>query len=72
VHAKAGVPVQLYLISEDVYSCSLAFIIPALNFQQMLDPTGIAVIDIPAQPQGTRMPFSCSMGMFTGEIIFDL
>ncbi len=72
VRAKADVPVQLYLISENVHSCSLAFIIPKLNVQELLEPTDVAVIDIPAQPKGTRMPFMCSMGMFTGEIIFDL
>lgn len=71
-HAKAGVPVRLRLVSEKVYSCSLAFIIPSLGLQELLKSTGEAWIEIPAQEKGTRMPFSCSMGMFTGEIIFDL
>lgn len=71
-HAKAGVPVRLRLVSEKVYSCSLAFIIPSLGVQELLKSTGEAWIEIPAQEKGTRMPFSCSMGMFTGEIIFDL
>jgi uncharacterized protein len=72
VHVKAGTPIQLKLVSNNVYSCSLAFIIPALRVSEYLESTGVKYIDIPAQKQGTRMPFSCSMGMFTGEIIFDL
>jgi sulfite exporter TauE/SafE len=72
VHARAGVPLKLRLVSEDVFSCSLSFIIPSLGVELYLEPTGEAFVDIPAQEKGTRMPFSCSMGMFTGDIIFDL
>lgn len=71
-HAKAGVPVQLRLVTGNVYSCSMAFIIPTLNVQKLLKANDVAVIEIPAQDQGTQMPFSCSMGMFTGVIVFDL
>jgi sulfite exporter TauE/SafE len=72
VHVKAGVPVQLRLVSKNVQSCSRAFIIPSLGVQQILKATGEAVIDIPAQKSGARIPFSCSMGMYSGTIIFDL
>lgn len=72
VHAKAGTPIRLRLVSQDVYSCALAFIIPSLNVQAYLEPTGEKWIDIPAQESGAEMPFSCSMGMFTGVIVFDL
>jgi len=72
VHAKAGVPVRLRLVSNNVYSCSLAFIIPSLGVEKYLKPTAEAWIDIPAQETGMRMPFSCSMGMFAGMIVFDL
>jgi uncharacterized protein len=72
VHAKAGTKLQLRLVSTKVYSCSLAFVIPSLGVQANLESSGEQVIDIPAQEKGARIPFSCSMGMFTGEIIFDL
>ena len=72
VHAKAGVPIQLLLVSENVQSCSRAFVIPSLNVQLLLKATGTAMIDIPAQKNGTQMPFSCSMGMYTGTILFDI
>ena len=72
VHAKAGVPVKLRLVMDNVRSCSRAFIIPALNLQMVLPATGEEIIEIPAQPQGSEMPFSCSMGMYYGTIVFDL
>lgn len=72
VHAKADEPVRLRLVSQNVYSCSLAFVIPSLKVQAFLPETGETYIDIPPQEAGTQMPFMCSMGMFTGTIIFDL
>lgn len=72
VHARAGVPVTLRMVSKNVRSCSLALIIPALDVFEILDPTGVREIHIPAQEAGTRMPYSCSMGMYSGTIIFDL
>ena len=70
-YAKAGVPIKLVLESQNVRSCSLAFVIPSLNVQVLLKPTGSYTINIPAQPAGSQLPFSCSMGMYTGVIVFD-
>lgn len=72
VHAKAGVPVTLRLVSKDVHSCSRAFVVPALGVEKILKATGEEFIQIPAQEKGAQMPFSCSMGMYSGTIIFDL
>lgn len=72
LHAPAGKALQLKLVSDNTYSCSLAFVIPSLNIQKVLQPTGVGVIEIPAQEKGSVMPFSCSMGMYTGQIVFDL
>jgi len=72
VHAKAGNPIQLRLVTENVRSCSRAFVIPSLGIQKILAATGTAMMEIPAQKSGTEIPFSCSMGMFSGTIIFDL
>ncbi len=71
-HAKAGVPIQLKLVSEKVRSCALAFVIPSLDVQKLLEPTGETIIDIPAQESGSVMTYSCSMGMYGGTIVFDL
>ena len=71
LYAKSGMPVKLSVITNHTSSCALAFVIPALNFQKLLPYTGNVSIDIPAQNPGTVMQFTCSMGMYTGEIIFD-
>lgn len=71
IHATAGVPIQLRLVTDNVRSCSRAFTIPSLNIQQLLDQTGEASIDIPAQTAGSQLPFSCSMGMYGGIIYFE-
>jgi hypothetical protein len=35
-----------------------------------LPVSGRTTIDIPAQTAGKVMAFTCSMGMYTGEIVF--
>ena len=72
IHAKAGVPVTLKLVTDDVRSCSRAFIIPSLKVQIVLEQTGEATVQIPAQKDGAKINYSCSMGMYGGRIIFDL
>lgn len=72
LHAPADVPVTLTLVTEDVYSCSRAFLIPGIDYGVILSATGEEKVEIPPQEPGTVLPFTCSMGMYTGEIIFDL
>lgn len=71
VRIKAGLPTRLTLVSKDVFSCSLAFVIPTQNIQVLLDPTDTETIELPAFASGDQIPFSCSMGMFTGMIIVE-
>jgi len=71
LHAEAGNPIQLKLVSENVSSCARSFVIPSLGIQQLLDATGEMILEIPAQEKGMSIPFSCSMGMYTGTIIID-
>jgi uncharacterized protein len=71
LHAKADVPLKLNMVTQNTYSCARGFVIPVLNVEQLLPSNGTVVIDIPAQKSGTVMPFTCSMGMYTGEIVFD-
>jgi sulfite exporter TauE/SafE len=71
LRADANIPVKLSLVTDKTYSCARDFVIPALNFYQLLPDSGTVQVDIPAQPSGTRMFFTCSMGMYTGMIIFE-
>ena len=69
VYAQAGVPVRLELVTDNTQSCTRAFTIPSLDIAQILPKTGVVAIDIPPQKAG-RLGFTCSMGMYSGEIIF--
>jgi sulfite exporter TauE/SafE len=69
--AKAGTPLQLALVSKETYSCARAFVIPALRVEELLPETGTVLIDIPPQPAGSRLFYSCSMGMYSGVIVFE-
>jgi len=71
LRADANTAIKLNLITNKTYSCARDFVIPALNFYQLLPDTGTVQVDIPAQPSGTRMFFTCSMGMYTGMIVFE-
>jgi plastocyanin domain-containing protein len=69
--ADANIALTLNLVTNKTYSCTRDFVIPALNVYQLLPDTGTAQVSIPAQPSGTRMFFTCSMGMYTGMIVFE-
>jgi uncharacterized protein len=68
--AIANQIITLNLVTLNTVSCSRAFVIPALNQQILLPATGTKVVQIPPQNPGTVMRFSCSMGMYTGDITF--
>jgi sulfite exporter TauE/SafE len=69
--APANTAFTLNLITSKTYSCARDFVIPDLNFYQLLPETGTVQVNIPAQPAGTKLFFTCSMGMYTGQIVFE-
>lgn len=71
LRAPAGQEVTLNLATNQTYSCSRDFVIPALNFYELLPDTGTVQVRIPAQKKGSTMFFTCSMGMYTGQIVFE-
>jgi sulfite exporter TauE/SafE len=70
LYAKAGQPIMLNIATDNTYSCARDFVISAIGVEKLLPQTGTVPVTIPAQAAGTVMRFSCSMGMYTGEIIF--
>jgi uncharacterized protein len=62
-----GVPTKLTLVTENIYSCSLAFRIPHLKMGINLKPTDNYVLELPAMEKG-KYTYSCSMGMYRGVI----
>jgi sulfite exporter TauE/SafE len=71
LRAKADTPISLALVTNNTRSCSRDFLIPALKYYELLPETGQVNLDIPPQPAGTVMRFTCSMGMYTGQIVFE-
>jgi len=71
LRAAANTAFTLNLVTNKTYSCARDFVIPSLNVYKLLPDTGTIQVDIPAQPSGTRMFFTCSMGMYTGMIVFE-
>jgi sulfite exporter TauE/SafE len=71
LHARADIPITLNLVTSQTYSCARSFVLPAVGVEKLLPASGTETISIPAQAAGTVMRFSCSMGMYTGQIVFD-
>ena len=69
--APANQAFALNLVTDKTYSCARDFVIPALNYYQLLPESGTVTVDIPAQAAGTKLFFTCSMGMYTGQIVFE-
>ncbi|HMZ08190.1 MAG TPA: sulfite exporter TauE/SafE family protein, partial [Anaerolineales bacterium] len=69
--APAGKTLTLNLITNKTYSCARDFVIPDLNVYQLLPESGTVQISIPAQELGSKLFFTCSMGMYTGQIVFE-
>jgi len=69
--APAGKDFTLNLVTDQTYSCSRDFVIPALDYYELLPDTGTVQVNIPAQEKGSTLFFTCSMGMYTGQIVFE-
>jgi sulfite exporter TauE/SafE len=71
LHAPVGQDLTLELVTQGTRSCARDFVIPALQVSRLLPETGRVPVPIPAQEEGTQIRFTCSMGMYTGIIVFD-
>lgn len=70
VTLAADQEVELHMVVSEAWTCARSFYIPSLNLGQLLPPEGETVFTIPPQPAGTQIPFTCSMGMYTGVLNF--
>lgn len=62
-----GKPVRWLIDAQAPYSCASALIVPSLNISKQLQP-GENIIEFTPDKTG-EIPFSCSMGMYTGVFI---
>jgi uncharacterized protein len=64
---KQGIPVQLTLESEEVYSCALSFVFKEFGINTFLDSTDSRSFTFTPNKPG-KYTFTCSMGMYTGTM----
>lgn len=67
IKVRLGSPVTIKLTSKDAYSCASAFRIPTLGISKNLGPNESYVFEFTPEKVG-KIPFTCSMGMYTGVI----
>ena len=71
IAAKADLPTVIKMKTNGTFDCSLALVIPSLDYQTQLPTTGVIDIDVPPQKSGTTMRGLCAMGMFSFQIKFN-
>lgn len=64
---QSGIPVELTLASNGVYSCALEFNLRAFNISASLSPTDTKTFRFTPTKKGTYT-YSCSMGMYSGTL----
>jgi len=64
---KSGIPVELKVMTGDVYSCATAFTFKAFGINTYVKPNTNQVFTFTPNKQG-RYTFSCSMGMYSGTM----
>jgi uncharacterized protein len=72
LHLPAGQPVTLDWVTNDTKSCARSVVVPGLDYQKILPTTGRVKFDIPPQTKGTVLRYTCSMGMYPSQLVFDL
>jgi uncharacterized protein len=72
LHLPANRPVTLEWVTNETKACSRSVVLPALKYHQILPVTGRVKFDIPAQAKGTVLRYTCSMGMYPSQLVFDL
>ncbi len=67
IRVKRGIPVELTLTSNDVYSCALSFVFKEFGIETFLDSTDSRSFTFTPTKPG-KYTFSCSMGMYSGVL----
>ncbi len=62
---KAGKPVKLSLITNNVKGCARSFTIPSFNMVKSLPETGTEVVEFTPKKTG-KLAYTCAMGMYEG------
>lgn len=69
--AKAGVPTVIRMATKNSYDCSIALVIPDIDYQEYLPQTGVTEIEVPAEKAVGTLQGLCSMAMYQFQIEFE-
>ena len=69
--AKAGLPTELRVDTNNTYDCSSALNIPSIGYRNYLPATGSTTIPLPPQKAGSTLRGICAMGMYNFTISFE-
>ena len=72
LHLPANQPVSIEWITQGTEACSRSVVVPGLSYTEILPTNGRVRFEIPAQEKGTVLNYSCSMGMYPSQLVFDL
>jgi len=70
IKIKQNVPVELTVLANGATTCIRVFVIPKLNYQEIVPDTEPLKFTFTPKEKGT-IPFTCSMGMYHGEFIVE-
>src|SRR5258708_648002 len=63
---KAGIPVKITFVSNNVQSCARSFLIPSMGISKILPQNGVTTIEFTPTAKGI-LRYTCGMGMYTGQ-----
>ena len=72
LHLPANQEVSIEWVTRNTQACSRSLVVPDLEYQKILPTTGRVTMDIPAQEKGAIIRYTCSMGMYPSQFVFDL
>jgi sulfite exporter TauE/SafE len=72
LHLPANKSVTVEWVTDNTQTCARSVVIPGINYQKILPTTGRIKFEIPAQAKGTVLHYTCSMGMYPSQLVFDL
>jgi plastocyanin domain-containing protein len=68
--AAADTPTLIRVETTGTFDCSAALVLPSINYQSNLNPSGTTDIEIGPQKAGTKFQGLCSMGMYNFVVNF--
>lgn len=72
LHLPANQPVTIEWVTEGTEACSRSIIAQGVDYAVILPTKGRVPWEIPAQAKGAVIRYTCSMGMYPSELVFDL